>query len=291
MQGGGVKQDETETESRYFQSLLDEPRRSTRPSKPVKLRSPTPPKPVRWTEVNQIERWSHSVVYPPEGATRRVTVDFQDLERLDEGELLNDNIISFALRQAEENMAPEHKDKVHFFNSFFYEALTKKNGKKGFFYEAVQRWTKNKDLFNIPYIVVPINIDLHWFVAIICNLNTLARTPAITIDDEEDNTEMLDNPTPAPPPPRKFDINAPTIISLDSLGLAHSGETRNLKDYINAEAESKRGMAVASKDLQGMTAKGIPEQTNFCDCGVYLVGYIQEFVKDPKKFVNKVLQR
>ncbi|KAI7370587.1 hypothetical protein KC336_g20877, partial [Hortaea werneckii] len=43
--------------------------------------------------------------------------------------------------------------------------------------------------------------------------------------------------------------------------------------------------------LQGVTAKGIPEQTNFCDCGVYLIGYIEQFAKDPRGFVSKVLSK
>ncbi|KXL47625.1 hypothetical protein M433DRAFT_32553, partial [Acidomyces richmondensis BFW] len=65
------------------------------------------------------------VFYPAQGL-RRVTVDFDDLTRLDEGEFLNDSIVSFALRQIEENMAPEFKEQVHFFNSFFYSSLSTK---------------------------------------------------------------------------------------------------------------------------------------------------------------------
>ena len=37
------------------------------------------------------------VVYPAQGS-KRATVDWIDLERLDEGEFLNDNLISFYLR-------------------------------------------------------------------------------------------------------------------------------------------------------------------------------------------------
>ncbi|KAI7155400.1 hypothetical protein KC352_g27658, partial [Hortaea werneckii] len=60
--------------------------------------------PERWTQVNRPKEWSHPVTYPAQGA-RRVTVEFSDLERLDEGEFLNDNIISFAMRRIEEQMA------------------------------------------------------------------------------------------------------------------------------------------------------------------------------------------
>ena len=389
--------------SPYFTDT--EARRSTRQAKP---RAPTPPPPKRWTMENKIERWAHSVVYPPEGV-KRVTVDFQDLERLDEGELLNDNIISFAMRRIEETMTVEHRESVFFFNSFFYTALTIKNGRRSFNYDAVKRWTKNTDLMKVPYVVVPINIDYHWFVVIICNLPNISRRALgleddVEVEEQADGAEVevstpnhedtglleQDEPGPhaaqnllidahpdeivakanlddaatsdalnvdaesgkiheqtaalsqlslspdgrrqellqcqqatekagqaiaadvqndlensqskagsshkktkkrGPPPPRKYDPGKPTIITLDSFGGTHSQETRNLKDYLKAEAEAKRGIDLNTQHLQGMTAKGLPEQTNFCDCGVYLVGYIEEFAKDPKKFVTKVLTR
>ena len=64
-----------------------------------------------------------------------------------------------------------------------------------------------------------------------------------------------------------------------------------LKDYIVAEAADKKQLTVDSKDLKGMVARGIPEQTNFCDCGVYLVGYVAEFFKNPRAFVQKAHSR
>lgn len=382
--------------SAYFQE--PQSRRSSRQTRQIKQPSPSPEPIRKWTQQNKPSRWNHPVVYPSEGL-RRVTVDFQDLKHLDEGEMLNDNIISFALRRIEENIAPEHKEDVFFFNSFFYSALTHKNGHKAFNYDAVKRWTKNQDLLTLPYIVVPININCHWFVVIICNLPLLSRKHAGIDDvdeeheDEESGVQEADppdalnpvmkietnevgamlfedpgytcpdpNPAPSsrtltdgvdaeeikaqttamsqmslsqeegdaklhptnddihdgtldspeveiiakskgklvgpkknrkkvPPPPKKYDPDLPTIVTLDSLGYSHATETRNLKDYLKAEAEAKRSMELDTKELQGMTAKGIPEQTNFCDCGLYLVGYVEQFAKNPREFITKVLTR
>lgn len=50
-------------------------------------------------------------------------------------------------------------------------------------------------------------------------------------------------------------------------------------------------MAIEFSEIKGMLAKGIPEQTNFCDCGVYLVGYITKFLENPSEFVRKALSR
>ncbi|KJX99547.1 hypothetical protein TI39_contig354g00124 [Zymoseptoria brevis] len=93
------------------------------------------------------------------------------------------------------------------------------------------------------------------------------------------------------PPARKYDVNQPVIITLDSLGAAHSTEIRVLKEYISAEAHGKRGMDVDVSQLSGITAKGIPEQPNYCDCGVFVVGYLKEFAKDPDKFIHKILRK
>ncbi|KAL4631491.1 sentrin-specific protease 3-like [Arapaima gigas] len=47
-------------------------------------------------------------------------------------------------------------DKVHFFNSFFYDKL-RTNG-----YDGVKRWTKNVDIFQKNLLFVPIHLEVHW---------------------------------------------------------------------------------------------------------------------------------
>ncbi|WPB06402.1 uncharacterized protein RHO25_011059 [Cercospora beticola] len=336
------------------QQFVKEPtRRSTRQSKPPPQYREPSPELVKWTVQNGLPKWTKSVVYPQVG-TRRVTVDVGDLEHLDAGEFLNDNIVNYALRHIEETMSPAHKERVHFFNTFFFSSLTTKNGKKDFNYDAVKKWTKNADLLSKPYIVVPINLDLHWFVAIIYNLPALRRRMVDT-DDEPSTEDAVDlcsesEATPAKPeephskleqmslsdnaegrvgdcpaqedealdgtvptavetarsqptikgkkgrkkrvaPVRKFNPEQPMIISLDSFGLARTNELRVIKKYVIEEAREKRQMAVAMDDLQGVNAKGIPQQDNFYDCGVYLIGYMKEFARDPDRFVKKILGR
>ncbi|XP_062904755.1 uncharacterized protein LOC134346877 [Mobula hypostoma] len=47
-------------------------------------------------------------------------------------------------------------DKVHFFNSFFYDKLRTKG------YDGVKRWTKNVDIFNKDLLLIPIHLEVHW---------------------------------------------------------------------------------------------------------------------------------
>lgn len=131
-------------------------------------------------------RWVKSLVYPKVGK-KKTTVEWSDLERLDEGQYLNDNLIGFYLRflqhQAEEKR-PELLKKVYFFNTFFFASLTNtQRGKKPINYESVQKWTRGIDLFTYDYVVVPINESAHWYVAIICNLPELIQNPVTQEDD------------------------------------------------------------------------------------------------------------
>lgn len=130
------------------------------------------------------EPWRKPLVYPKNGK-KKSTVEWLDLERLNEGEFFNDTLISFYLRFLEQKLEernPEMAKKIYFFNSFFYASLTKtQRGKKGINYEAVQKWTRGVDIFNCDFVVVPINESLHWYFAVICNLPSLNR--GFSLDD------------------------------------------------------------------------------------------------------------
>ncbi|CAJ2507735.1 Uu.00g089210.m01.CDS01 [Anthostomella pinea] len=89
---------------------------------------------------------------------------------------------------------------------------------------------------------------------------------------------------------RKHNLDAPKIITLDSLGGTHSPTCSFLRSYLVAELKDKRDIEIANPGALGMTAKGVPEQSNHCDCGVYVLGYIEEFLKNPDKFVRSLLQ-
>ncbi|KAI4203580.1 MAG: hypothetical protein LQ350_001770 [Teloschistes chrysophthalmus] len=129
--------------------------------------------------------WCKPLVYPKEGK-KRTTVEWIDLQRLDEGEFLNDNLIAFYLRYLEvtaEQADPTTSKKVYMFNTFFYNSLTTtETGSKGFNYDAVKRWTRNVDLFTYDFVVVPVNESVHWYIAIIGNLPEMRRI----LDDQAD---------------------------------------------------------------------------------------------------------
>ncbi|KAL8739741.1 MAG: hypothetical protein Q9190_007485, partial [Brigantiaea leucoxantha] len=134
------------------------------------------------------EKWKRALTYPKDGK-KRTTVDWIDLERLDEGEFLNDNLIAFYLRVLESRMeqnSPDIARRVYMFNTFFYERLTSGHkGPKGINYAAVQKWTRGVDIFTYDYLVVPVNESAHWYAAIVCNLPALRRSSVMLGSDPE----------------------------------------------------------------------------------------------------------
>lgn len=297
----------------------------------------------RWTENHPdwADDWRIDLVY------ERTVVGKSDVERLDEGQLLNDVIISFYLKYLHKQL--EDRDdqiaqKVYFFNSFFWDKLKPKRGTVN--YEGVKNWTAKVDLLSFDYIIVPINEHAHWYVAMICNAKALLSSNDIASESEEpgsdkprdqvdgaaedDVSEATANDTmkkiavdvshisiedePAEPAsnhqgedkrtaatkktkaakrgnPRKYDPKATRVITLDSLDGTHSAVSTALKSYLQHEIEAKKGLRVEAPATIGMSARDIPTQPNFTDCGVYLLGYMREFMKDPDRFATNILQR
>ncbi|KNG90226.1 Ulp1 protease family protein [Aspergillus nomiae NRRL 13137] len=357
------------------------------------------------------KKWHKPLVYPRFGK-KKAEVDAQDRERLRDNEFLNDNLIGFYIRFLEDHLERTNNEvakRVYFFNSYFFATLTNVKGRRNINYEGVQKWTRAVDIFAFDYIVVPINENAHWYVAIICNLpnlpgiadkNTENRQPSECDKDssaapESEGREIPETPEPieelpagkpvkandnrnsepakdeatrqsfetmslsdkeeledrAPgmPPTEwpeqeenlifspakfsspaakvestekasvvgtselaaspnkgskkkkakpsgkpggaKFDIRQATIITFDSLDLSRSPTISNLRDYLYEEAKSKRGIEIDRSLIRGMRARAIPLQSNYSDCGLYLLAYIEKFVQDPDLFVRKLLRR
>lgn len=305
------------------------------------------------------------------------------------------------MRFLEHHLERQHTEvskRVYFFNSYFFATLTNSpRGSKRINYQGVEKWTRAINIFNYDYIVVPINENAHWYVAIICNLPNLLRpdteevsnpevkdasesenkddlpaaagpndairesetTPlgndkedklqasfvsmalSDTAPDRTDVTTHTEDPNdanndewpdgdenekvshtfskstvedvqeskpqqakeePQPKPTKKrgkkarrslpkYDSRQPTIITFDSLSCARSPTIKILREYLEEEAKSKQSLDIDSKHIKGMNAQQIPRQSNFSDCGLYLLAYLEKFVQDPDNFVYKLLRR
>ena len=144
-------------------------------------------------------------VYPlPPATANTISITKGDLKRLLPIQYLNDNLIDYYMRTLEEKFTTHDTSSLDFtcFTSHFYTKMiefgSRSNPDVTLGYQQVSKWTSNMDIFSKHAILVPINIQLHWSLAIICNPMGFA-------------TEGSDFPT--------------AIVLLDSLGAYHKKST------------------------------------------------------------------
>ncbi|KAE9364632.1 cysteine proteinase, partial [Stipitochalara longipes BDJ] len=233
------------------------------------------------------------IIYPATGKDR-ARVDMGDIEKLDDGEFLNDNLIVFYLRWLQDQIErnhPEMAKRIYFQNTFFYQKLAKsEKGTKSINYEAVKKWTSKVDLLSKDYIIIPINEHAHWYVAIICNApKLLPGAEAMNSSQSQDADTTKKSRRKSGPPPRKHNPKEFRIITLDSLGGSHTVTCSNLKDYLVMEIKDKKNIDIERPGSIGTTAKGIPMQNNYYDCGLFLLSYVEMFLKSPDEFISGIL--
>ena len=90
-------------------------------------------------------------------------------------------------------------------------------------YDRVKGWTKNVDIFEKEYIVIPINCSLHWYLAIVYNPvalvqraqqanvdeHTAAHASVIEVEDEFENVENVSDVGPMNESVDAMDIDTP----------------------------------------------------------------------------------
>jgi sentrin-specific protease 7 len=149
------------------------------------------PEPERYSKTVGLGKpWDQPIIYPEVGK-KRVTIEFEDLERLDEGVFFNDSLIEFYIRWLKETHPNVGAQTAYFFSTHFYTTLSDyksapKNARnRQINYQGVERWTAKDDIFSHDFVVVPVNEHAHWYLAIICNLPNVKRKLE-SQEDEED---------------------------------------------------------------------------------------------------------
>ncbi|KAM6921352.1 sentrin-specific protease 5-like [Xenentodon cancila] len=128
---------------------------------------------------------------------------------------------------------------------FFNSFFHKQLVAKG--YDGVKRWTKKVDLFSKWLLLIPIHLEIHWSLVTV----TMATK---------------------------------TISYYDSQGIVFRHTTDNIMKYLQSEAREKK-QAAFQKGWKITIIKGIPQQKNDSDCGVFVLEYCRRLsVKQPLLF-------
>lgn len=216
--------------------------------------------------------------YPPTG-TGGLSITIKDFMCLSKGSYLNDIIIDFYLRWLKNNIIPEEqRDRTHIFSTFFHKRLTTRTNPRNTKqtaaqkrHERVEKWTRNVNIFDKDFIIIPFNEQSHWILAIICYPNL--RSPVVNNNNVQ--TTLSDD----------IPIKQPLILIFDSLAVTSRHRAiAILRDYLTCEHKAKYPNALAhifNKDNMPGHSVEVPQQQNLTDCGLYLLQYVEQFFTKP----------
>ncbi|KAH6911437.1 hypothetical protein BKA70DRAFT_1267653 [Coprinopsis sp. MPI-PUGE-AT-0042] len=213
---------------------------------------------------------NETILMYPFGGPGSISLTRPDCQRLQPGEYLNDNVIEFGIKRWSaqfQQINPTLAAKTHVFSTFFFKKLDKDNHAIG--YSSVSRWTSKFNLFEKEYVIVPINKDLHWYLAVIVAPGQLleAALPDLgTVPGSQ----------------------VPLILVLDSLNGEHEHTIHQLEQYLISEAMAKLGVVADRSRITNSVAK-VPEQPNMTDCGLYLLHFLRTFMSDPHRYIKESL--
>ncbi|EIM83607.1 cysteine proteinase [Stereum hirsutum FP-91666 SS1] len=191
----------------------------------------------------------------------------KDLRRLTPGEFLNDELIELGLKFARSDLQirrPGALDRIHFFNTFFYTKVDQEDLQKG--YDLVKKWTNGVDIFEKRFIIIPVHERFR-----VAAYTGISPSYAIRVESSND----LVNSTGR---------RSARIYIIDSLNHPRDRAKAVLTSYLAKEAVH-RGKLKSEKDAvepSFIRAKA-PEQTNYCDCGVYLIHFAKVFINHPDR--------
>ena len=165
-----------------------------------------------------------------------ISISKKDLDTLQKSQWLNDEVINFYFKMImARSKENDNWPNVHAFNTFFCKSFST--------YEKVRHWTRKFDLFFFDLIFVPIHYDHprneHWALAVI-NL-----------------------------------MKKPGVYYYDSLGRENPKFLKDLLNYLELEHMDKKKKTFDTSDFKLENVKDIPNQSNGCDCGMFVLKYAE----------------
>jgi len=167
----------------------------------------------------------------------------EDIVRLQPGDMLNDAIIDFYLINLQHTAAQEN---TLVFNTQFYQLIKRRS--------EIERYAKtvpsNTDLFDKDFVFIPCNESLHWSLAILCY----------------------------PGQPKHPNH---CILYCDSLYSSPNIRMEYIRDYLQRRhVVERKTEQVFDNDSFPVKMAVLPQQTNYVDCGVYMIHYVEHFVRN-----------
>ncbi|KAK1417593.1 hypothetical protein QVD17_26723 [Tagetes erecta] len=208
-----------------------------------------------------------------EGDCDSIAISKRDFQLLQPEKFINDTVVDFYIEYLKKFKPADAR--VHFFNSFFFRKLADFDEKQSRSvdskeaFQRVHKWTKKVDIFQKDYIFIPVNFRLHWSLVIICH-------PGEVVNFTDDELELS--------------VKVPCILHMDSIKGSHRGLDPCIKSYLWEEWKARNDYAsedISRKfmDLRFLQLE-VPQQENSYDCGLFMLHYMELFVKQASNSFN-----
>lgn len=150
----------------------------------------------------------------------------------------------------------------------------------------LKKWTKNIDVFAKDFLVFPIIKESHWFLAIVCYPKA--------VNDLQQNCDKNSPKSSSSETSTETNDKRPCIIFMDSLGNASYKRqlSQPIRDFLSHEWKHRMGSDLSFKlknQIKDFFPR-VPNQTNSSDCGLFVLEYIEQFLKNPDILVKKVFE-
>lgn len=218
----------------------------------------------------------------------------KSLEKLKTDAYLTDDVLQIILAHTYHELCLSKdliKSKVHLFDTYFYHQLQwifqmkiQENGQKTKRVKGIdrERWQRLKkwytyvDIFTKDFLVFPVCDNQHWYAIIVC------FPSSVEYFDEPQNEKNTSHE------PRADSLPA-SIIILDSLGLVKDDRTSVVRKFLDHEwrMTNENYKSFGHHSLPEFVPR-VPKQKNNYDCGLYLLVYIESFMRGPRKFYKLV---
>ena len=164
--------------------------------------------------------------------SHNINIETKDLHRLTGENWLNDKIIELYLKMISDRSSTdvyrrEKLPKVYAMSSYFFENLMNRGT------TAVEKWTKDVDIFEFDLILVPIHLSDHWCLAVV-------------------------------------DFRSPGVFYYDSLGGRNMPALSLILGYLKVEYKRKGKAELDIEKFAKEIVQDCPKQENGGDCGVFV---------------------
>ncbi|CAO3638352.1 unnamed protein product [Cunninghamella echinulata] len=249
--------------------------------------------------------------YPNEKTKGAISITQHDKETLEPERYLNDNIINYYIKSLYDGYSSKLNDdssstpngskkitkmifnnkintqsasdskpinEVHTYNTFFYTKISQNNRQliDGDIYNNVKNWTKDVDLFEKKYVLIPINEKNHWYLILVTNLKACIPRDSKSAQDSQ-SCKIPENLKEA---------ERSEMFVLDSLHNNQEKGVANIIKYLSMEAKYKRGVDFEDFIEPTVEYPFVPLQNNPYDCGIYVLHFAEHLMKNPRQFMN-----